>query len=134
MHIFFLFTYFCVFLTEKTKTHLESENSEITADLQRITQQKQEGDRKIKNMESQLTELSATRVTQDETLTRVDANLQKAQRECDNLNQQLEEIETKAASLEVRSLSFTDSFISKTRHLPFFINIIMAISIHDIPF
>ena len=96
----YLLSYF-LRLIEKTKGTLESENAEITADLQRISQQKQEGERKMKNMEAQLNELNATRLTQDDTLTRLDANLQKAQRECDNLNQQLEEIEGKAATLEV---------------------------------
>jgi len=85
---------------DKTKVTLENENAEITQDLQRITQQKQDIERKAKNMEAQLNELNATRLTQDDTLGKLDQNLQKALRECDTLNAQLEEVEAKAATME----------------------------------
>lgn len=85
---------------EKNKGALESENSEIMQDLNRISQQKQDIERKAKNLETQLNESNAMRMGQEENISKLDQNLQKAQRECDALNQQLEEVETKAAGLE----------------------------------
>jgi myosin protein heavy chain len=87
-------------VTEKAKGQLENENAELTEDLQRVSQQKQEGDRKNKNMEAQLNELTATRLSQDDQLTKLEATLTKSLKECDNLNQQLEDIEAKAAAVE----------------------------------
>jgi len=85
---------------EKNKGSLESENAEIMADLTRISQQKQDIERKAKNIEAQLAESNAIRMGNEENISKLDQNLQKAQRECDTLNQQLEEIETKAGALE----------------------------------
>ena len=85
---------------------MESENAEIMQDLQRISQQKQDLERKGKNFETQLTEANAVRVSQEDNITKLDSSLQKAQRECETLNQQLEEIESKAAALDVSRASF----------------------------
>ena len=87
--------------TEKNKTALENENAEIASDLQRISQLKQDSERKTRNLEQQLNEGNAVRAAQDEKISKLEGSTNKLQKECDQLTNQIEEIETKAAGLEV---------------------------------
>lgn len=80
---------------------MENENAEIAADLQRVSQLKAEVERKAKNFETQLNEANAVRHSQQDSIAKMEGTCTKLQRECDTLNSQLEEIETKAANLEV---------------------------------
>ncbi|XP_065659055.1 myosin-10 [Hydra vulgaris] len=85
---------------EKNKTALENENAEIAADLQRVSLLKQESDRKAKNFEAQLSEANAIRMGQEEMISKLDGQCAKLTKECDSLNQQIDEVESKAANLE----------------------------------
>ena len=81
---------------------MENENAEIASDLQRVSQQKQDLERKAKNFETQLNEANIVRATQDGSLEKLESTCSKLQHECDTLNQQIEEVESKAGNLEVR--------------------------------
>ena len=69
--------------------------------MQRISQLKQDSERKARNLEQQLNEGNAVRATQDEKISKLENSTNKLQKECDQLNNQIEEIESKAANLDV---------------------------------
>ena len=54
-----------------------------------------------RNLEQQLNEGNAVRAAQDEKISKLEGSTNKLQKECDQLTNQIEEIETKAAGLEV---------------------------------
>ena len=72
--------------------------------MQRISQLKQDSERKARNLEQQLNEGNAVRAAQDEKISKLESSTNKLQKECDQLTNQIEEIETKAANLDVSIL------------------------------
>jgi len=85
---------------EKAKVALESDGSEMAGDIQKLSQQKADVDRKVKNYEAQLAEAQSVRQNQEGEISKLDTHCSKLTRECDNLNNQIEEVETKFASSE----------------------------------
>lgn len=96
---------YILFILEKNKSALENENAEIAADLQRVSQLKADMDRKARNLEQQLSEANAVRMAQDENLGKLESSCAKYQKECEQLNQAIEEVEGKAGNLEVSFVS-----------------------------
>lgn len=84
---------------------MESEAAEFDSDLKRVTAMKGDAEKKNKQLEAQIGELTMARASQDESVSKLESNCTKLQKECDVLNGQLEEIEGKAANLERAKLS-----------------------------
>jgi len=61
---------------------------------------KGDAEKKNKQLEAQLSELTMIRSGQDDNVSKLESNCSKLQKECDTLNGQLEDVESKAANLE----------------------------------
>ena len=78
---------------EKNKATMDGEQAEMAADIQKLGQQKSELERKNKNYEAQLSEANTERKNLGDHVSTLTVNLSKAQKEVDNLNVNIEDLE-----------------------------------------